>query len=164
MSHNNTTWQEISRFLGKEALALDEKDWDSWLQLYHEDAEYWVPAWDDRERLTQDPNREISLIYYPTKGGLEDRVYRIRTGRSSASTPSPRTSHMFTLLSAEEDNGLIKARTSWSVTSVLDGRVTVYAGNASYNLVRADDSFLIKRKKTVLINDVAQTMLDVYSI
>lgn len=164
MSRNNATWQEVSRFLGKEALALDEKDWDGWLQLYHHDAEYWVPAWDDRERLTQDPNREISLIYYPSRAGLEDRVFRIRTGRSSASTPGPRTSHLFTLLSAEEDDGLVTVRTSWNVTSVLDGRVTVYAGNASYDLERADDTFLIKRKKTVVINDVAQTMLDVYSI
>jgi 3-phenylpropionate/cinnamic acid dioxygenase small subunit len=34
------------------------------------------------------------LIYYPNKGGLEDRVFRIRTERSSAtSIPEPRTSH-----------------------------------------------------------------------
>ena len=31
----------------------------------------------------EDPQTEISLIYYPNKGGLEDRVFRIRTERSS---------------------------------------------------------------------------------
>ena len=38
--------------------------------------------------------REISLIYYNNRGGLEDRVFRIKTDRSSAtSLPEPRTSH-----------------------------------------------------------------------
>ncbi|WP_239501709.1 aromatic-ring-hydroxylating dioxygenase subunit beta, partial [Stenotrophomonas maltophilia] len=31
---------------------------------------------------------------YPDRGGLEDRVFRIKTERSGASTPEPRTSHM----------------------------------------------------------------------
>lgn len=160
----DSRWLEVGRFLGREALALDEKDWDAWLALYSEDAEYWVPAWDDRERLTADPRREISLIYYHNRGGLEDRVFRIRTGRSSASTPAPRTSHMFNLLSVVEAERLLQVKTSWNVTSVLEGEVTVYSGTAHYDLAPEGDSFLIKRKKTIVINDVAQTMLDVYSI
>tara|TARA_R110002020_G_scaffold291182_1_gene506637 strand:- start:51 stop:545 length:495 start_codon:yes stop_codon:yes gene_type:complete len=157
-------WVAVSRLLGREALLLDEKDWDGWLSLYTEDAVYWVPAWDDRERLTADPNREISLIYYPNRGGLEDRVFRIRTGRSSASTPGARTSHLFSLLSVTDKGDLVQVRTSWSVTSVLEGVVMTYHGSAHYDLIMAGDSFLIKRKETIIVNDLAQTMLDVYSI
>ena len=51
-----------------------------------------MPAWDDDDRLTEDPQSEISLIWYGDRGGLEDRVFRIRTERSSAtSLPEPRT-------------------------------------------------------------------------
>lgn len=164
MSEVDARWLSVWRFLGREALALDEKDWDCWLALYHEDAEYWVPAWDDSERLTADPQREISLIYYHNRGGLEDRVFRIRTGRSSASTPAPRTQHMFSLLSVEEADVALQVRTSWTVTSVLEGDVTVYSGSAQYDLLPEADSYVIKRKKTIVINDVARTMLDVYSI
>lgn len=164
MTEVDARWLAVSRFLGREAQALDEKDWDTWLALYHEDAEYWVPAWDDRERLTADPRSEISLIYYHNRGGLEDRVFRIRTGRSSASTPAPRTQHMFALLSVEGTDDGLHARSSWTVTSVLEGDVTVYSGAAHYDLAPAGDSFVIKRKKTIVINDVAKTMLDVYSI
>jgi benzoate/toluate 1,2-dioxygenase beta subunit len=164
MTAENSRWMDVYRFLGREAQALDDRDWDTWLALYAEDAQYWVPAWDDRERLTNDPQREISLIYYHNRGGLEDRVFRIRTGRSSASSPAPRTSHLFSLLSLTDGDGLLQARTSWQVTSVLDGVVTTYSGRAYYGLAPNGDSFLIKRKKTVVINDVAQTMLDVYSI
>lgn len=164
MTHADAQWLAVSRFLGRESLLLDEKDWDGWLGLYTDDAVYWVPAWDDRERLTADPNREISLIYYPNRGGLEDRVFRIRTGRSSASTPGARTSHMFTLLSVADKGDLVQVRTSWSVTSVLEGTVTTYHGSAHYDLVPAGGSFQIQRKETIIINDLAQTMLDVYSI
>lgn len=164
MTDVDARWLAVCRFLGREAQALDEKDWDSWLDLYAEDAQYWVPAWDDRERLTADPQSEISLIYYHNRGGLEDRVFRIRTGRSSASTPAPRTQHMLTLLSVEDTDDALHVRTSWTVTSVLDGEVTVYSGAAHYDLAPVGNSFIIKRKKTIIINDVAKTMLDVYSI
>jgi benzoate/toluate 1,2-dioxygenase subunit beta len=157
-------WVAVQRFLGREAAALDAKDWDNWLELYHPDAEYWVPAWDDSGRLTQDPNREISLIYYPNRGGLEDRVYRMRTGRSSASTPAPRTCHIFCLLAVDHEGEMIRARTSWSVTSVLEDQPTTYCGSATYDLEPSGDSFTIRRKYTVVVNDLAQTMLDVYSI
>ena len=45
-----------------------------------------MPAWDDDDKLTTDPQREISLIWYGNRGGLEDRVFRIRTDRSSATS------------------------------------------------------------------------------
>ena len=88
------TLEDGTQFLYREARLLDDKDWDAWLALYAPDAEFWMPAWDDDDKLTDDPQREISLIWYGHKGGLEDRVFRIRTERSSAtSLPEPRTSH-----------------------------------------------------------------------
>ena len=85
---------DIQNFLSYEARLLDDKDWDRWVQCYRADVEFWMPAWDDDGTLISDPKREISLIYYPNRGGLEDRVFRIKTDRSSAtSLPEPRTSH-----------------------------------------------------------------------
>ena len=43
-----------------------------------------MPCWDDNDTLTEDPQSEISLIWYGNRGGLEDRVFRIKTERSSA--------------------------------------------------------------------------------
>ena len=88
------SYQNILNFLYRESRFLDDKEWDEWLKLYHEDCQYWMPAWDDDDNLTEDPQSEISLIYYPNKGGLEDRVFRIKTERSSASMPEPRTLHI----------------------------------------------------------------------
>ena len=90
----NLSYEALQAFLYREARLLDDKQWDEWLQLYAPDAQFWMPSWDDNDELVTDPQRDISLIYYPNRGGLEDRVFRIKTERSGAtSLPEPRTSH-----------------------------------------------------------------------
>ena len=88
------TLEQVRQFLYYEARLLDDRQWDEWLNCYSPQVVYWMPAWGDDDQLTRDPQREISLIYYPNRDGLEDRVYRIKTERSGASTPEPRTTHM----------------------------------------------------------------------
>ena len=78
--------EDVRRFLYREARCLDDKDWDGWLAHYAPDVEFWMPSWDDDDKLVEDPQTEISLIWYGDKGGLEDRVFRIRTERSSATS------------------------------------------------------------------------------
>ena len=76
---------EVEQFLYREARYLDDREFDKWLACYAPDSEFWMPAWDDDDTLVTDPQTEISLIYYNNRGGLEDRVFRIRTDRSTLS-------------------------------------------------------------------------------
>ena len=100
------TLQDAQRLLYREARALDDRDWDAWLAFYATDVEFWVPSWDDNDQLIEDPQTEISLIWYGNKGGLEDRVFRIGTERSSAtSLPEPRTSHNVSNVEILEQEG-----------------------------------------------------------
>ena len=46
----------IEAFLYAEARALDDRDWDTWLAFYAPDASFWMPAWDDNDRLVEDPS------------------------------------------------------------------------------------------------------------
>ena len=84
------SYDAIQAFLYQEARAQAEKRWADWLAFYAPDASYFMPSWDDDDKLTTDPQNEVSLIYYPNKQGLEDRVFRIETERSSATTPDTR--------------------------------------------------------------------------
>ena len=77
---------EVEQFLYREARMLDDRDFEGWLNCYAPDAEFWMPGWDDDDTLVTDPQREISLIWYGNRAGIEDRVFRIRTERSSASS------------------------------------------------------------------------------
>ncbi len=83
-----------------------------------------MPAWGDDDQLTRDPQKEISLIYYPNREGLEDRVYRIKTERSGASTPEPRTTHIISNveLMGDSDEGGWRCAT----TGLLEPSLSTY--------------------------------------
>ena len=38
--------------LSREALYIDMRRWEEWIDLYHEDAIFWAPAWRNDEELT----------------------------------------------------------------------------------------------------------------
>ena len=90
------SYEAIQAFLYQEARAQAEKRWADWLAFYADDVDFFMPSWDDDDKLTTDPHNEVSLIYYPNKQGLEDRVFRIETDRSSASTPDTRYNRAIT--------------------------------------------------------------------
>lgn len=158
--------EDAQQFLYREARHLDDRDWDAWLALYAPDAEFWMPAWDDNDSLTEDPQTEISLIWYGHKGGLEDRVFRIRTERSSAtSLPEPRTSHNIGNVEIlEQAGGLVRLRCNWVTFSYRYKTVDTYFGTSFYTIDISGAQPLIRRKKIVLKNDYIHHVVDIYHL
>jgi benzoate/toluate 1,2-dioxygenase beta subunit len=158
--------EDATQFLYREARHLDDRDWDAWLLLYADDVEFWMPSWDDDDELTSDPQTEISLIWYGNKGGLEDRVFRIRTERSSAtSLPEPRTSHNISNVEIlEQTGGLTYLRCNWVTFSFRYKTTDVYFGTSFYTIDTAGAVPLIRSKKVVLKNDYIHQVVDIYHI
>jgi benzoate/toluate 1,2-dioxygenase beta subunit len=158
--------EDVTQFLYREARYLDDKRWDEWLSLYSSDVEFWMPAWDDEDRLTEDPQKEISLIWYGHKGGLQDRVFRINTERSSAtSLPEPRTSHNISNVEiVEQTGGECQLRFNWVTFSYRYKTVDTYFGTSFYTLDTSGPQPLIKRKKAILKNDYIHHVVDIYQI
>jgi benzoate/toluate 1,2-dioxygenase subunit beta len=158
-----THYNKIQAFLYAEARALDDKEFDEWIEFYHPDCPYYMPSWDDEDQLTNDPQTHLSLIYYANRGGIEDRVFRIKTERSSASMPEPRTSHnVHNIEILEEDGTNVKLRFNWTTHSYRYKIVDVYFGASFYSLVKNGDSYLITSKKVILKNDIIRQVMDVY--
>jgi benzoate/toluate 1,2-dioxygenase subunit beta len=158
--------EAVTQFLYREARSLDDKDWDGWLALYAPDAEFWMPSWDDDDKLVEDPQTEISLIWYGHKGGLEDRVFRIRTERSSAtSLPEPRTSHNISNVEIlEQGGGVCRLRFNWVTFSYRYKSTDTYFGTSFYTLDTTGPEPRIRRKKVVLKNDYIHHVVDIYHI
>ena len=158
--------EDVRQFLYREARFLDDRDWDNWLALYAPQSQFWMPSWDDDDKLVSDPAREVSLIYYPHKGGLEDRVFRIRTERSSAtSLPEPRTSHNISnveVIGHEAD--ALKLRFNWFTLNFRYKTVDTYFGTSFYTLDTSGPLPLITNKKVVLKNDYIHHVIDIYHI
>jgi benzoate/toluate 1,2-dioxygenase subunit beta len=158
--------EDARQFLYREARTLDDRDWDAWLSLYADDAEFWMPSWDDDDKLTEDPQTEISLIWYGHKGGLQDRVFRIRTERSSAtSLPEPRTSHNISNVEIVDQTGsLTRLRFNWVTFSFRYKTTDTYFGTSFYVIDTTGPTPLIRQKKVVLKNDYIHHVVDIYHI
>jgi len=157
--------EQIADFLYREARLLDDRQWEAWLACYAKKAVFWMPAWDDNDTLTEDPMSEISLIYYPNRDGLEDRVFRIQTERSSASMPEPRTSHFVSnieLLAVRETQ--VDLRFNWHTMSHRYKTTDNHFGTSFYTLDTQGDAPLIISKKVVLKNDYIHQVIDIYHI
>lgn len=159
------SYETVCGFLYREARLLDDREWDEWLTCYAPDVTYWMPAWDDDDQITEDPQTQISLIYYPSRDGLEDRVFRIKTERSGASTPEPRTSHNVTnvellALRGEELDVRYNFHTLNHRYKVTDH----FFGTIFVTLRKSSDQLLISNKKIVLKNDYIRQVIDIYHI
>ena len=162
---NVIAMQDILSFLYREARLLDDEQWDDWLACYAPGARFWMPSWDDDGTLVQDPEREISLIYYPDRRGLEDRVFRIKTERSSATIPDTRTSHNIANVELEKVDGTAHTvRFNWHTLSHRYKTSYSYFGMSRYVIDFARDQPRILDKYVVLKNDYIHQVIDVYHI
>ncbi|UIJ99672.1 benzoate 1,2-dioxygenase small subunit [Rhizobium leguminosarum] len=159
------SYDAICAFFYREARLLDDREWDEWLTCYAPDVTYWMPAWDDDDRITEDPQSQISLIYYPNRDGLEDRVFRIKTERSGASTPEPRTSHNVTNVEVLAHRGdEVDVRYNFHTLNHRYKVTDHFLGTMFATLRKDDDALLIARKKIVLKNDYIRQVIDVYHV
>jgi 3-phenylpropionate/cinnamic acid dioxygenase small subunit len=158
---------DAAALLYREALLLDRLDFDPWLALYTADCLFWMPAWRDDGTQTEDPDSELSLIYYRGRRNLEDRVQRIRSPHAISSKVMPRVSHMITNVLVEPvDDKRVKVNSSFMV-NVLDVRTNrpgMYFGRYEHELRFEDGQWKISQKIIRLMNDVVHTMLDVYGV
>ena len=163
---NQALIYQISQFLYEKSALCDDFEWDAYLALYDEDSEYHIPQWINEHEYVKDPNQGLSYIYYADRTGLEDRVFRIRTGKAASATPLPRTLHSInniqvTLL----EDGLLEVKANWNTFYNRQSLESCFYGLATYILRRTDDGdFRIRRQHILLLNDKIDSVLDFYHV
>ncbi|MGC8116213.1 anthranilate 1,2-dioxygenase small subunit [Metapseudomonas otitidis] len=155
----------IEQFLYRACELCDAQDWDAYLALFDEQCEFHLPQWDSEHVYTRDPKREMSLIYYASRAGLEDRVFRIRTGKAASTVPMPRTLHSISNVRiVEQADGQLEVRANWHTLFHRLGESGQFFGHATYRLKPHGDSWLITRKHILLLNDRINAVLDFYHL
>lgn len=158
---------EAEELLYREALLMDGSRFDEWLDLFTKDVEFWMPAWIDETKTTVDPERELSLIYYRGRRNLEDRVMRLTSGMSIASTPLPRVVHQVTnvlVTEASTASGRISAAFTCNRFDVRMNRSDIFYGRYEYRVIKSAGDWKIAAKKIILLNDTIPTVVDINSI
>lgn len=155
----------VSQFLIHKAECCDAFDWDTYIELYDEDSVYHIPQWVDDHEYVKDPNQGLSYVYYEDRAGLEDRVFRIRTGKAASATPLPRTLHMISNLRVKRlEDGLIEAKVAWQTLYNRQGLEGYFYGHCTYLLRQTEQSFRIRHQHTILLNDKIDSVLDFYHV
>ena len=108
------------------------------------------------------------MIYYANRAGLEDRVWRVKSGRSVSSVVLPRTLHALSnmRIMPVADTGEASVHCGWTVHQFdpLNQSTSVLFGHYEYTLRKGETGWLIAKKKTILLKDYVATKLDFYSL
>lgn len=161
------TLEAAKALLHREAYLLDTWQFNAWLELYLPDMEFWMPAWRDEVTTTQDPDCELSLIYYKGRRNLEDRVMRLTSGHSTASTPPARVLHMISnveIISGNRPTAEVRSAFVCHRHDTRMNRTDYVFGRYEHHLRMEEGHIRIARKKIILLNDVIATSSDIYSI
>jgi 3-phenylpropionate/cinnamic acid dioxygenase small subunit len=91
----------LQDFLYQEALALDERRFRDWLEMFDEDSHYEVPLRVTREKFAEWELSPASRIFDDNKQTLTIRVQRLETDFAWAEQPPSRTRHYVTNILVE---------------------------------------------------------------
>lgn len=138
----------VEQFLYHEARLLDTQQLEAWLELFTEDATYWVPL----ERDQKDPI-ETSSIIHDDRTLLGLRVKQARHPRAHARLPLARTVHQVgNVMALEEKNGELRVASTLQVVEFRNERQRLYGALVEHRLRRDGESFRIAHKRVDLVN------------
>ena len=146
---------EVEQFLYEEAALLDGHRYRDWLDLFAEDATYFMPI--RRTRMARELDREFTrpgemAFFNDTKALLAGRVTKLKTGRSWAEDPPSRTRRLITNVRVLDDDGteLTVASNFMIYRTRLNSMEDSWIGSRRDVLRRADDSFRIAARTIYL--------------
>lgn len=158
---------QARELIAREALLLDAQRWSEWLDLYCEDAVFWLPTWTDERTLATDPMTQLSLIYIDSRARLQERVRRLTSGTSVAAMPVPRTAHIVGSAVVEtQADGTLRVFSAWTshVYTHKQPESIVLAGRYEHDLRQIDGQLRIARKTIILTNDQLRSKLDFFYV
>lgn len=155
--------REIEKVLNLEALLLDERRFEEWLELFSDDLRYWMPT--RAVRYERDSAHELSrpdevAHFDDSKSQLAERVVRIRSGMAWAEDPPSRTRHLFTNVMVESTpvEGTYEVRANFLLyQGRLRRDVDIFVGVRHDRYVRdphAEHGWLITKRTIVLDQSV----------
>jgi 3-phenylpropionate/cinnamic acid dioxygenase small subunit len=137
----------VEQFLYHEARLLDTQRYEEWLELFTDDATYWLPL----ERDQKDPI-ETSSIVHDDRTLLELRVKQARHPRAHARLPLARTVHQVANIMVEDGKDEVKVHSTLQLVEFRNEKQRLYGALVEHRLRKADGSFKIAHKRVDLVN------------
>lgn len=142
----------VEQFLYHEARLLDTQQLEAWLDLFTDDAVYWVPL----EREQKDA-AETSSIIHDDRTLLGLRVQQARHPRAHARLPLARTVHQVSnIVVLEESEDMLRVASTLGLIEWRQEKQRVWGALVEHQLRRANGGFRIARKRVDLVNSEAE--------
>lgn len=133
----------------REAELLDQWRLAEWLELWSDEALYWIPAGDAPELVH--PQRQVSIAY-DDRRRLEERVARLESGVAHAQDPRSRVVRLLTNVRVcGSDESSVEVRSNMALFESRLGREQSIAGVLEHGLVQVDGAWKIRSKKVSLV-------------
>lgn len=140
--------REIEEFLFLEARLLDDREFQSWADLFADDGVYWVPM-----REGQDDRLTEHSIFHDDKALLDVRVRRLQHPETYAQIPASRTRHVVGNVVLEANDGdEIRVRSNLVMLEYRQDNQRVFGAEVHHRLRRVGDDFRIVLKRVDLVN------------
>jgi len=138
----------IDEFLYHEARLLDTQQYEAWLELFTEDATYWVPL-----EQGQKDALETSSIVHDDRTLLELRVKQFRHPRAHARQPLARTVHQVSNIQVISRND-VEAQVASTLVLVefRNGKQRLWGALVEHRLRRTGEGWKIAHKRIDLVN------------
>ena len=148
--------RDLEQFLFHEARLLDLQRYEEWLDLYTDDATYWVPL-----EQGQASAADTSSIIYDDKTLLELRIRQARHPRAHARLPLARTVHqvgnvMLLELAGETANGTAHVASTLQVIEFRAERQRIWGATVEHRLRRTPSGWKIAQKRVDLVNSESE--------
>ena len=142
----------IEQFLYHEARLLDTQQLEAWLDLFTDDAVYWVPLERDQKDAA-----ETSSIIHDDRTLLGLRVQQARHPRAHARLPLARTVHQVSNIVVMEESGeMLRVASTLGLIEWRQEKQRVWGALVEHRLRRANGGFRIARKRVDLVNSEAE--------
>jgi benzoate/toluate 1,2-dioxygenase subunit beta len=149
------TRADAETLLYREARLLDTRRLKEWLELYTDDALYWVPA-------SHDDDETAPAIIYDERSRMEERIFRLLDTPAYSQIPASRTIH--TVGNVEvgdaDEAGDTVVHCTLAVAEQRPGDPTqvglasprVFHARVEYRFAAREGRWLIRRKKILLLD------------
>lgn len=135
------------QFLYHEARLLDTQQLEAWLDLFTDDATYWIPLEKDQKDAV-----ETSSIIHDDKTLLELRVKQARHPRAHARLPLARTVHQVSNVMVDDGKKEVRVQSTLQVVEFRNEKQRIYGALVEHRLRRVNGSFKIAHKRVDLVN------------
>jgi 3-phenylpropionate/cinnamic acid dioxygenase small subunit len=142
--------QELIDFVVREARLIDQQRFDEWLDMYADDAFYWMPL----EWNQTDPRLTCSLMY-EDKLLLSIRVERLKGARTFSQKPKSRCHHVLQTPQVDSRDAAVNSYVTWTPIHYVETRLdeqALYAAWVTHHLSVENGKLKIKLKRVDLIN------------